>query len=157
MKRILRFGTHIPVLVKVMTKTNGSVLELGCGVSSTPLLFWLCKAQGRKFVTYDSNIRWIKNVGYPIKYVDNWDDAKIENTHWSVAFLDHRPGKRRMVDALRLKDKADFIILHDSEPKSEKHYQYEKIYPFFKHRFHYTKFVPNTTVISNFYDLKDFK
>jgi len=154
MKRILRYGTHIPVLVKIMAQTKGPVLEMGCGFSSTPLLFWLCQEQGRQFISYENDEKWINKVGYPITYVKDWDKAEIEKTHWSLAFLDQRPGERRYLDALRLKDKADFIVLHDSEPKMDIYYQYSKIYPSFKYRFDYTKFLPNTVVLSNFVDVE---
>jgi hypothetical protein len=156
MKRILRYGTHIPILVKIMGITKGPVLEMGCGFSSTPLLYWLCQEQGRKFVSFENDEKWIKKVGYPVTYVKDWDKADIEKAHWSVALLDHRPGERRHLDALRLKDKADFIILHDSEPGMDIYYQYSKIYPSFKYRFDYTKFLPHTVVLSNLTNVQKF-
>ena len=154
MRRILRYGTHIPILIKVMGLTSGPVLELGAGLNSTPFLYWLCRDQGRKFVSYDNDQAWIDRVGYPIQFVDNWDKTDIDKAHWSVALMDHRPGERRPIDAARLKDNADFIILHDSEPELDKFYGYEKIYPLFKYRFDYKKVLPNTTVLSNFVDLE---
>lgn len=154
MKRILRYGTHIPVLLKIMEKTKGPVLELGCGFSSTPFLYWLCQDQDRLFKSFDNDKDWIEKVGYPVEFVTDWDKIDIDNTHWSVALVDHRPGDRRIVDIERLKDKADFIILHDSEPEVDKFYLYRRIYPLFKYRFDYVKFLPNTTVLSNFIDVK---
>jgi hypothetical protein len=156
MRRILRYGTHIPALIKAVEVTDGPVLELGCGISSTPFLYWLCRDQDRQFVSYDNDQKWIKTVGYPTQFVENWDKTDIDSIHWSVALLDHRPGERRPEDAIRLKDKADFIILHDSEPELDKFYGYEKIYPLFKYRFDYTKFLPHTTVLSNLVDIKKY-
>lgn len=156
MRRILRYGTHIPILIKAMEMSKGPVLELGSGFSSTPFLFWLCKDQGRKFVSYDNDQGWIEKVGYPIEYVADWDKTDIDSIHWSVVLIDHRPGERRPIDAARLKDKADFIILHDSEPELDRFYGYEKIYPLFKYRFDYTKFLPNTTVLSNLIDVRKY-
>lgn len=153
MKRILRYGTHIPVLLKIMAISKGPVLELGCGFNSTPFLYWLCKDQNRKFVSYDNDQKWIKTVGYPVEFVENWSRAKIDDTHWSLVLMDHRPGERRPIDAVRLKDCADFIVLHDSEPELDKFYGYEKIYPLFTYRFDYTKFLPQTTVLSNLIDV----
>lgn len=156
MKRIIRYGTHMPMLIKAMQATTGPVLELGCGFNSTPFLFWLCKDQNRKFVSYENDQGWIDKVGYPVEYVADWDKTDIDNIHWSVVFMDHRPGERRPVDAVRLKDKADFIILHDSEPMLDKFYGYEKIYPLFTYRFDYTKFLPHTTVLSNSIDIEKY-
>lgn len=152
MKRILRYGTHVPVLIKLMEITRGPVLELGSGLNSTPFLYWLSMDQGRKFVSYDNDMAWIEKVGYPIEFVDDWEKTKIDDIHWSIAFIDHRPGERRAIDIKRLKDNADLIILHDSEPELDKLYGYEKIYPLFKYRYDYTKFRPNTTILSNFFD-----
>jgi len=136
--------------------TKGPVLELGSGFNSTPFLFWLCWDQKRKFVSYDNDLAWIAKVDYPVIYIDDWNKTDIDNTHWSVAIIDSRPGERRPIDAARLKDKADFIILHDSEPVNDKYYGYEKIYPLFKYRFNYTKVLPNTTVLSNFFDIEKY-
>ena len=136
-----------------MAKTSGPVLELGSGITSTPFLFWLCRSQERLFISYDNDKTWIRNIGYPIKYVSNWDNTKIDNTHWSVVLVDHQPGERRHIDALRLKDKADYIILHDSGPKEDRYYHYKKIYSSFKYRYDYKKFPPFTTVLSNFIDV----
>lgn len=147
--RAQRYGTHIPVLVKVVMATKGPVLELGCGFASTSLLFWLCQMQGRKFVSYENDPGWIKQVGYPVIFTEDWNKIDIDNIHWSVAFIDHRPGERRIIEAIRLEDKADIIILHDSEPESDKYYQYEKIYPMFKYRYDYKEFLPHTVALSN--------
>lgn len=156
MKRIQRYGTHIPVLIKIMEKTHGPVLELGSGFSSTPFLYWLCQDQNRLFVSFDNDKDWIQKVGYPIECITDWDKTKIDDTHWSVVLMDHRPAERRIIDIERLKDKADFIILHDSEPELDKFYLYRRVYPLFKYRFDYTKFLPHTTVLSNFFNPKKF-
>jgi hypothetical protein len=149
-----RYGTHIPILLKAVEVTHGPILELGCGLNSTPFLYWLCKDQDRKFVSYDNSRLWIATVGYPVEYINDWDKAYIDKTHWSIALIDHKPGERRRIDVKRLKDKADFVILHDSEPELNRFYGYKEIYPLFKYRFDYTKFLPNTTVVSNFVNLE---
>lgn len=152
-------GSHIPILVKVMSISDGPVLELGAGFFSTPLLGWLCRAKGREFVSYENNEKWCealrRNIGFHPKFVKNWGDIKVDDTHWSVAFIDLRPGIRRKVCANRLKDNADYIVIHDSEPDINKFYRYTDIYPLFKYRYNYTKVRPNTVVLSNFKDLKN--
>jgi hypothetical protein len=156
MRHMSRYGSHLPVLVKVMEITKGPVLELGCGFSSTPLLHWLCQDQGRKFLSYENDMVWIGKLGYPVEYIEDWAKTDIDDTHWSAVFIDQRPGERRIIDALRVKDHADLIVLHDSEPELDKYYGYEKIYPLFKYRYDYTKFLPNTTVISNSIDIRKY-
>lgn len=152
--RAQRYGTHLPILVKAVMATDGPVLELGCGLASTPVLFWLCQSAGRRFVSIENDKKWIKQVGYPIYFTDDWNKIEVDDTYWSVVFLDHRPGERRIIDAIRIEDKADIIILHDSEPELDKYYQYSKIYPMFKYRYDDNKFLPHTVVLSNKVNLK---
>ena len=153
-------GSHIPILIKLVQMTDGPVLELGIGYNSTPLLHWLCGAS-RHLVSLEGDEKWVKkfqeyNVDrHIVKYIEDWDKADIDNTHWSVVLIDHRPALRRKVDAERLKDKADYILIHDSEPEINKFYRYTDIYPLFKYRHDYTAVKPNSVVLSNFKDLSN--
>ena len=156
------WGSHIPTLIKLLEITSGPVLELGLGIFSTPLLHNMCKVMGRKLVSYDNDKNWVDMHSRFIKddhevyFVDNWDDAKIDDTQWSVVLVDHGPSERRAVDTLRLKDNADYIALHDSDGRFEKHYGYSKVYPLFKHvKASGGDFRPKTTVLSDKFDLKD--
>ena len=147
-------GSHIPILVKIMSLTDGSVLELGAGFFSTPLFYWLCKAEGREFVSYENDKKWCEEIGEMTTYIEDWDKANILSTHWSVMLIDHRPAHRRRIDARRLKDNADFIIMHDSDMERDRVYGYTEIYPLFKYKYDFTKVKPHTTVLSNFKDPK---
>ena len=84
--------------------------------------------------------------------INDWGTIDTQ-THWSVVLVDQDADRDRT--AIMLKDTADYIILHDSE--AEKLYGYDKVYPHFKNIFHWTFCRPHTTVISNFYDLSNFK
>ena len=44
--------------------------------------------------------------------------------------VDHSPKKplRRGDDVIKLKNTADYIVLHDSEKEKEKHYGYNKVW-----------------------------
>jgi hypothetical protein len=74
------------------------------------------------------------------------------NKHWSIAFVDHAPGERRIVDILRLKDKVDVILYHDSEEPS---YGWKQLEGHFSSIYDYNMFPVKTTVVSNKYDLKE--
>lgn len=156
-----QWGTHLPILTRIMDMTDGAVLELGTGVWSTPVLDFMCRESKRKLVSYDNDPDWFEpnkkqwqSDFHDIKIVEDWDKADIDNTHWSVVLVDHKPAKRRFVDIKRLANNANFILIHDSEPESDKFFKYSWIYKHFKYRFDYTKCRPNTTVLSNFIDLK---
>ena len=156
--RDARYMSHIPILTRVVDLTTGPILELGMGFSTT-ILDMMCSNTRRPIVSYENDPIWYEKYRayssdfHKIILVDNWDKIDIDEHHWSIAFIDHRPDFRRRIDAERLKDKADFIILHDSEPESNRFYKYTDIYPLFKYRYDYTRCKPYTTVLSNFKDL----
>jgi hypothetical protein len=161
------YGSHLPILSRVIGACSGPILELGMGLYSTPLLDMMCFEDKRPLVSYDNDPVWFKeNEKWRSKYHDvyfldkqnlktgsEYDMANIEHTFWSVAFLDHKPAIRRKRDAQRLANNALFIILHDSEPALNPYFRYTWIYPLFKYRFDYTKCNPNTAVLSNFINL----
>lgn len=161
-----RAASHLPILSRVLQVTKGPVLELGAGYFSTPFMYWVCKEQKRKFVSYENDLRWCKKLYQwdkeretkdglaSLRYVKNWDDADIDNIHWSVVFIDHRPALRRKDDARRLKDNADYILMHDSEPEINKFYKYNWVYDDFKYKYDYTMVKPHTVILSNFKKLK---
>lgn len=139
-----RYGSHLPVLMEFVNATTGKVLELGCGLYSTPYLYWFA---GDRFVSYETDSEWHDRMRqYGVKYVQNYN--QIEPDKFSVALIDHAPAERRIVDIMQLKDCVDFFILHDYRDAS---YNYEKIYPHFKYRKNYAHL--NTTVISNIYEI----
>jgi len=150
-------GSHIPVLIKVMQATKGDVLELGTGLNSTPVLHWLCAEMGRKMVSYESipmfhRIAWnYENDFHKVHFIEDWDTMPIDK-HWSVVFIDHAPGKRRVEEMIRLANNADYVIVHDSEAKSDWHYGFSKGFPNYKYRYDYTKAYPHTSILSNFKD-----
>jgi hypothetical protein len=152
------WSTHIPLLMKVFSISSGSVLELGIGPASTPLLHQLCMNTGRKLVSYESNEyyferhRKFRNENHEIHFVTNWDDINID-TEWGLVFVDHAPDFRRKIETQRVANKAQYIIVHDTQPSASKHYHFETVLPNFRYRFNYTKVEPNTSVVSNFVDV----
>ena len=149
-------STHFPVLIKCAMATDGAMLELGTGLFSTPLLHWLASERQRPLISYDDHPdfydlnRKFQNRYHRIRMVTDWDIFKKIGGHYSLALIDQST-KNRAKTAIYLKDKVDYVILHDSN--SAHHYHYEKVYPHFKYRYDYTKQDPNTTVLSNFNDL----
>ena len=155
-------ATHIPMLVKTFELSKGDVLELGTGYFSTTLLRWLCQMAGRTLHFLESSNFWYQRaILKPVPFhkvikVDSFDEADIER-HWGMAFVDHFPDERRWVEIKRLANWAQYLVIHDSNLSWVKKYGYEKIWNLFKYRHDYSKLNPNTTVVSNFHDLKEFK
>lgn len=158
----MRYGSHLPVLTKVVNITKGPILELGIGLYSTPYLHYTCLPVARKLVSFESEAGWIRYFRdcrtnfHEVNLVEDWDKLEISGP-WDVAFIDHAPDARRHIEAKRLVNRAKYIILHDSDPENDTLYKYSEIYSLFKYRFDYIECKPNTTILSNFIDLKDFK
>ncbi len=160
----IRYSTHLPVLMEVMKRTTGDVLELGPGVFSTPVLHWLCREQKRTLLTIESDEGWLN---FCMKYyrtplhkfllTKDWGDIKeVISKNWDVALVDLTPDSQRPEVVKILANKAKYIVIHDADDIKEKHYHYSTIYPLFKYRYNFTEVEPATTVLSNFIDLKDF-
>lgn len=149
------------MLIKTVQNTNGKILELGAGPYSTPLLHWICKEKGQKLLTLENNLDYYKFARqfqsrlHSIRQVENIDDLEI-NDHFSVVFIDHNfENRMRGQDAIRFKDNADFVVLHDSE--EERNYGYDKAWKHFKYRYDWKECKPWTTVLSNFNNLESIK
>lgn len=152
-------ATHLMLLTRAFDKSEGPVLEMGTGYFSTLYLDWLCSMTGRKLVSYENNKKFpyweqralkYQSSYHEVNIIDDWDKADIDNTHWGLAFIDHAPKGRRRIDVARLKDNADYIVMHDTEPGADKFYKYRKIWNLFKYRYNYKKIEPWTSVVSNF-------
>jgi len=155
------WGSHIPTLLKVFSASVGPVLELGTGLFSTPLLHALCMDKNRTLVSYESDpaffalLEKFVNELHQIKLVEDWDSADIDNIHWGMAFIDHKPEDRRIVDVKRLAGNCDYIIIHDSEGRQNSHYHYDLIYPLFKYRAEFAiRNYAHTTILTNLKDPK---
>lgn len=157
------WGSHAPVLIKILEISKGPILELGMGIFSTPLLHTLALSKNRLLVSYEDDPyvferhEKFRTDKHQIIFVTNWDDTKIEDTAWGMAFIDHGSGERRKIEMRRLANSARYIVLHDTDPEREIFYRYSEVYPLFKYRFDYTVCCPHTTVLSNFVNLKKLK
>lgn len=151
------YSTHNILLIKTVLKSQGPVLEFGAGPFSTPLLHWLCKDLGKKLITLENDTetynfaKQFQSRFHHIRFISNWDDFPVSG-HYGVVFIDHgHPSRRRGIDALRFKDSAQYLVLHDTE--SEKNYRYDSIWNDFKYRYDWKECRPWTTVVSNVDDL----
>ena len=158
----LKYGSHLPILTKVVNLTNGPILELGMGLYSTPFLHFTCYSTKRKLVSFERDPEWFRNFDdcasdfHEINLIKSWDKLPVDN-YYDVAFIDQSPGRHRPLTAVKLANFAKYIILHDTEPEFDKYYGYSRIYHLFKYRFDYQETFPHTSIVSNFIDLSNFK
>jgi len=155
------YGSHIPILVKILGNTDGKILDLGVGLS-TIVMHAMATQTKRPIVSYESDKKWYEaNLVYQsdfhqIKFVEDWNKADIDNEFWDVVLIDHHPARRRIEEVKRLANKANYILPHDSDIFN-KFYTQSGIYPLFKYRYDYTRCFPNTVVLSNTTDLSNLK
>lgn len=145
------WASHLPVLLSLLQRSEGPVVELGIGVFSTPLIHTWCAHTGRPVASYDASVpfhdlhRAFTSEQHTITLVTDWATVPLEQP-WGLAFLDH-DSERRVPDAIRLAPHAAYVVLHDSEN------DYAAVYPHYRYRRDYTTLTPPTVVLSNQHDL----
>ena len=151
--KIRTTASHVPILLNIALRTTGPILEFGCGFYSTLLLHEVACACNRQLLTTENNRDWLsrflylQNKLHTFKFIENWRNFKEPlKQNWGLIFIDHHPPLRRKEDIIRLRDNAEYIIVHDSDRPL---YQYEKAFHAFKYQYDYTLLDPHTTVLSN--------
>lgn len=153
------WSTHIPVLMRVVEISDGPVLELGAGVFSTPVLHWMCMVRQRRLITLEESelyfqwARQFRSNNHSIRHVADLEDFPYKDFFWSVVLVDHGDDKRRGRDAIRLKNNADYIVLHDTNPSCQSTFGYDEVWQEFKYRYDWYACSPYTSVVSNFREL----
>lgn len=154
------YGSHLPVLIKLVTLTEGPILELGTGLFSTPYLHWACFLPKRKLISYDNDSNYFAQAKeyvcdyHEVHFVEDWDKIDISG-HWTIALIDHTPRGRRIEEIKRLANSCDYIVVHDTNGRWDPKYRYSLIYPLFKYRYDFRGSKPFTTVLSNSKDLSN--
>lgn len=161
MRNSLHVGSHLPVLMKIFSITEGPILEYGGGLNSTVFFHWACLSTERKLLTLESDwqnhklLRKFRTSWHECQFVRNWDNVII-GSNYSIVFIDHNPAEQRHIAAKKHVE-SEYVILHDSDPTRNSVYFYDTIYPLFKYKFDYTESYPNTTVLSNIHKLNRLK
>ncbi len=160
-KRMDAFSTHQPVLIHTLnTIVEGDVLEFGTGWNSTPLMHLICGLQGRNLLSIDTDPDWFKkftNFESPWHHLQLSAQGPIYNgTHsmfnkrYTIAFIDAAPAEIRQPVIERIKDIADYVIVHDSECTFQGRvnvYRYD--FSMYKHVLHFRPMNPATSLLSN--------
>ena len=150
-------ASHIHVLTAIVLHTSGPILEFGSGPYSTPLLHELALISQRELLTVDNCEEWLSHFAYlqnewhTLKFVEDWTkfEESLQLCYWDVVFIDHAPTLRRKTDIELLRDRANYIVVHDSDAFG---YQCDEVFRTFEYRFD-NKRKPWTSVFSNKYEL----
>ncbi|MDB2614287.1 class I SAM-dependent methyltransferase, partial [Chlamydiales bacterium] len=139
-------GEAAPLIIATL-HTTGPILELGSNSLITPLLHGLCSKDRRFVVTSDSNLsrldsfKNLKSSWHHFQYVPTSDihwsknpDMGLWNSvgkqlYWGVVYLDCHSIDQDAVNIQSFKDKADLIVIHNSQEKGafkdiEKEFEY---------------------------------
>lgn len=114
------------------------VLAIGIDPVTTRILHDYCEEHGRVLVSLEEDIfataklRDMASKRHEI-VCSAWEVAPIEaRGPWSVAVMNHAPGERRKDDVMRLKDRCEVIVIHDTEPNADMGYQFSTIWHHFR-------------------------
>jgi len=115
------FHTHLPFLVTALCNTYGSVLEIGGGFYSTPILSDLCGKMGRLLHTCEHPGPYadaLKDIGvrphHTFTIVSDYSQVPYDK-EWGLALIDHGSGAQRVEALRRLKPWAKVIVVHGAD------------------------------------------
>lgn len=134
------YQTHQPVLYEMAMRTDGPIIEFGCGYGSTDLLHELCRKNKRLLISLDDDAEWLNRFkekyredsewhrfffvsGKPFKESDSaqhWIDFMntcdlLQTGYFDICFIDQHPWQARVETVKFMKDKAKFFVLHDCD------------------------------------------
>lgn len=151
-------SSHQRLLIAAAMRTTGTMLELGCGWYSTPLLHEIAVAQKRLLITMDNQPYWLPmfkgfECGYHLlEQVDWWGNANFQKSYGMVLVDQGQPIEREYTTRRLLKESdVDVFVFHDTEEKLA--YGYERILPMFKYRWTDKAQPAWTTIASNKVDV----
>ena len=145
------YGTHHKYLMEALKFTTGAVLELGAWSGSSTQIHELCEKMNRPLMTLDNSEDRLKLFEPLVSKTHQFefciDPAQHEwlNGKFGVVFVDHAPGESRRHAIERVRDKAEYIVCHDTE---ELGYGMEEALTTFKFRKDFKYARPWTTVVS---------
>jgi len=150
------YETHRPLLAEAVVRTQGAIIELGMGEGSTRALHAVSDLTDRTVWSYDHDLSWfsrfveLRSERHLLACVRSWDDCPLESMLWSLAFVDHAPAERRIVELRRLAWRAHVVVVHDTEDPA---YGYDAAYDLFTYRLDDKRFPQWTTALSNYVDV----
>jgi hypothetical protein len=152
-------GSHLPILMRLVPKTTGPILELGSGMYSTPYLHWACFPT-RKLVTYESSPHWFDVCAN--QFMADFHTIKLAlslrevdfSSPWSIALVDHDWALNTRGDSVRRLVHAEYVVAHDSEGRRGKRHGYWSVAELFKFRCQFKSAShSHTMILSNIHDL----
>lgn len=166
-----QFATHIPLLaaaaahvvaVAVRGRHIPSILELGVGEYSTPMLHKIVRACGGHLVSLDADGTWLAKFAdldlaydlHELCQVDDWAACELIDQGWDLAFVDHGPTERRRFDLERVLVSSGIVVVHDTEPNTA--YGFDQVLPGVRYQHTCKRWPTWTTICSMTVDVTRF-
>lgn len=123
------YTTHQPVLNAVARRCDGPIAEFGCGHGSTPLLHEIARQRGLRLLSLEDDQDWLStfqpNLETPwheFRLVEDWQEELSRpewREQWGLIFIDNEPWEARAAAAKAVHDRAEYVIIHDSDYAAE--------------------------------------
>lgn len=157
------YGSHLPALLRMVSATDGPVLEFGCGYWSTPVLHEVCGVLQRELTSFETDPLYLAEFEYlqaregakashELVHLDQWI---VPEHHWdrryAVALIDCAPPAARLPLLEFSRPHVDFVVCHDTNPEVERAY-WEDALSTFRYRRDYRPQIawhPWTSVVSD--------
>lgn len=149
-------ASHLPLLALALSLADGSVLELGCGLYSTPFLHRACRIGDRQLYTVDTDAGWLNRVreytsnAHHMIHAPDLPACDLLQKDWAVAFVDHADAPSRGTTADLLRGRAKLVICHDTQSPVDR---YEPAFAKYKYRLDDKRFRAWSTLVSDTVDL----
>jgi hypothetical protein len=158
------YATHLEPTIKAAVHTGllwpkSSILELGCGHYSTPLLSSVAKAQNRKLQVMTSDSEWAKQFQGDVDQLQliefsTWPEVTFKG-EWGMVLVDHEELViDRYSQLFKLNEIAKVVVFHDSNRIEEQGVSWGLIHTLYRHVYFYDRYFPQTAILSNYIDPK---
>ncbi len=153
------YATHLEATITAALQSGllwpgSTLLELGCGHYSTPLLSSIAKAQNRPFHIISADESWLECFRSYADHAElipfsSWGNYEFSEEYGFV-LVDHEElVKDRFAQLMRLHDKAKVIAFHDANRIADQDISWAPMHWLYKHIYFYERYNPTTALLSN--------
>jgi hypothetical protein len=113
------------VTYEIASRCDGPIAEFGCGEGSTQLLHDIASDRGLKLVSLDTDPEWLGRYStrlasptHKFRLVDDWRAelaSDVWDEPWGLVLIDQSPWEARVDTVRRLRDTAEYVVLHDCD------------------------------------------
>lgn len=162
------YSTHLEITVASAVRSGllfpkSTILELGCGFYSTPVLASIASAQARDLDVLSSNRQWLDRFKYleshSIKRTlvehANWPRVTFARAYGMVLVDNEQTVKHRLRLVHRLAQIAKVVVLHDANAIDQEEGGWHPTRRHYRSIYIHRRQWPHTAVLSNHVQLSE--